>query len=191
MWEIGKLASEGKDRFAQRFDALACGGGDFEEVGVLERGVLEFAADLGADKFEPLGIDEVDFGEDDQAVVDAQKVADGEMFAGLGHDTFVGGDHQHHKVHTAGACDHGTDQAFVSGNIDDADVNVFCAKRSKAQVDRDTTALFFGEAIGALACERVDKAAFPVVDVSGCSEDSVLHAVVSLCAFGGCGLRIF
>lgn len=75
--------------------------------------MLEFAVDLGADKFEPIGIDKVKAGEDDQAVVDAQKVADGEMFASLWHDAFIGGDHQHHKVHSAGTCDHGADQAFV------------------------------------------------------------------------------
>ncbi len=188
---VGEISCDSKDRIAQVIDALSSHCGDFEERGVLERSLLQFAADIGAHKRKPIGIDKVDFGEDDQALVDAQKVTDGEMFACLGHDAFVGSDHHHHKVDTACARHHRTDQALVSRDIDHADLYVFCGERGKAEFDGDPATFFFGEAVGVVSRERMDKTAFSMIDMSGCSEDSVLHAMVSLLSRWGCGLRIF
>ena len=43
------------------------------------------------------------------------------MFAGLGHDAFVGGHHQQGHVDAADTGEHVADEALVAGNVDDAD----------------------------------------------------------------------
>ena len=56
----------------------------------------------------------VGLGEDHQALLDLEQLADLQVLPGLGHDAFVGGDHQGHQVHAGGAGHHVAHEALVA-----------------------------------------------------------------------------
>ena len=66
-------------------------------------------------------VHQVGFGDDHQAAADAEEVEDGQVFAGLRHNAFVGGDDEEGEVDGADAGQHIFDEAFVAGDVDDAD----------------------------------------------------------------------
>lgn len=164
---------------------------------MLEEGVVQFHLDVFVHELEPFIFDEVSFGDDDDAMLYAEEVADVEVFASLGHDAFIGGDHEHDEVDAGGAGDHGADELFVSGDVDDAEGEVLEEELGEAEFDGDAAAFFFGEAVRIDAGEGPHEAAFAVVDVSGGAEDHFFQVTLRrLCvrcgakegwAQGGCG----
>jgi len=93
------------------------------------------------------------------------------MFASLRHNGIVSGDDQHRHVNACRAGDHVSDESFVAWNIDDANLKLARLEVRKAEVDRDSTSLFFGQAIGVDARELAHEARLAVVDVAGCTDD--------------------
>jgi len=79
--------------------------------------------------------------------LNSQQIHNVEMFARLRHDGVVCGDDQHGDVDARRAGNHVPDKAFVTGHIDDAQLQVTCLKMRKAQVDRDSSCLLFGQSI--------------------------------------------
>ena len=71
------------------------------------------------------------------------------MFAGLGHDAFVGGHHQEGHVDAADAGEHVADEAFVAGNVDDADfLSGGEGEPGEAQVYGHAPFLLLGQTVG-------------------------------------------
>ena len=94
------------------------------------------------------------------------------MFAGLGHDTFVGGDDQHDEVHTGGAGHHVLDEAFMAGHVHDA--QAFATRHGdpgEAQFDGDAAPLLFFQTVTVDARQRADQRCLAVVDVTGGTQD--------------------
>ena len=94
------------------------------------------------------------------------------MFAGLGHDAFVGGDDQHDEVHTGGTGHHVFDEAFMAGHVHDAQT---LATRhgdpGEAQFDGDAAPLLFFQTVTVDARQRADQRCLAVVDVTGGTQD--------------------
>ena len=132
--------------------------------------------DFQLDHVESLAIHRVRLGQHRDAAPHRQQTADVEMLARLGLDRFVGGDHQQHQIDAADPGQHVAHKAFVSRDIDESQAQLFAVRRSqlkvrKPDVDRDSPALLFLEAIGVNAGKGFDECGFPVIDMSGGADD--------------------
>ena len=110
--------------------------------------------------------DEIALREDDDAALDAEQAADVKVFARLRLDGFIGGDHQQDEIDAADAGEHVAHEFFVAGNVDESDFHSGQIEEREAEVDGDTAAPFFGEAIGMRAGERFHERGFSVVDMA-------------------------
>ena len=98
------------------------------------------------------------------------------MFAGLGHDAFVGGDDEEGEVDPTDAGKHVLDEAFVAGHVDKADgASGGQLAPGETEIDGQAARFLFGPAIGVDAGERLHEGALAVVDVSGGADD--VHAI--------------
>ena len=157
-------------------DAVVGGSGGAQDRGGFEEGSLREVLEFEFEDLEELVVDagEVDLGEDDDPVLEAEECEDVEVFAGLGHDAVVGGDDEEDEVDAGGAGDHVLDEAFVSGDVDDADAaSVGEVEGCEAEVDGDFAFAFFLEAVGVDAGEGADEGGLAVVDVPGGANDEV------------------
>jgi hypothetical protein len=75
---------------------------------------------VGPHQREPLCIDQVGFGERDNDTWNLQQLEDQEMFSSLGHDAFIGGNHEQAEVDPGCPDEHAANKVFVAGNVDDA-----------------------------------------------------------------------
>ena len=135
----------------------------------------------------PVGIDEVDLGECDDAAFDPEQGADVEVLARLGHDPFVGGNDEKNHVDAGGAGHHVLDEFLVARHIDDSEgIAVFEGKGSKAQFDRDPPLLLLLQPVRVHAGEGLDERSLPVIDMTCRAQNNVLHEIrscfPSLCA---------
>src|SRR5690606_31307716 len=125
---------------------------------------------------EPVGLDEVDLGDGDDAAADAEQVDDREVLAGLGHDALVGGGDEQDDVDAGGAREHAADGGRVARDVDDgALLPGREANAGEAEVGRDAAALLLDEAVGVDAGERADERGLAVIDMAGRAEDEVGH----------------
>ena len=122
--------------------------------------------------------DEIGLGDDEDRRAHAEQVNDVEMFFGLRHHAVVGGDGEEHQVDAVRAREHVADEALVARNVDDARARaVGQIEMGKAEIDRDAALLFFLEAVGVLAGQRLDQAGLAVVDMAGGADDRAWHAI--------------
>ena len=167
-----QAAGAGQDMFAQGRDALARAGRDGEDGGAFQKSALQEGAHVFLDQFQPVRVHHVHLGQGHETVPDAQQGADLQMFAGLGHDAFVGGDDQHDEVHTGGTGHHVFDEAFMAGHVHDAQT---LATRhgdpGEAQFDGDAAPLLFFQTVTVDARQRADQRCLAVVDVTGGTQD--------------------
>ena len=78
--------------------------------------------DLELDQLNPFRvINQIDFAENDDDVVDSQQLKDCEMLARLRHNAFVSGDDKQGGVDSADAGQHILDEVSVTGDIHNAD----------------------------------------------------------------------
>ena len=129
---------------------------------------------------ECFGIDRVGLGDHRDATSNRQQPADIEVLDGLRLDAFIGRDHEQDEIDAADPREHVAHEALVSGDIDEAETQVFAARRfqievRKSNVDGDAAALLFFETIGIDAGERFDQRGLAVVDVTGGADDDGLH----------------
>ena len=106
---------------AQPIDALAGPRRDREDFGALQLRSGDRLADLRDHLGDALGRGEVGLGQRHNAALDAEQVDDRQMFARLRHDAVIGGDRQQREIDAAGAGQHGVDEAFVAGHVDEAE----------------------------------------------------------------------
>ncbi len=96
-------------------------GRDRDDGGLFEEGAFDERADIVLHQREPVLVHHVHLGQDDQAFFDLQEVADGEVLARLGHDAFIGGDHEHDDIDAADAGKHVLDEPFMARHVHDAE----------------------------------------------------------------------
>jgi len=109
------------------------------------------------------------------------------MLDGLGHDAFIGGDHQEGQVHPAGAGDHLLDELLVPGHVHHAQkYPIAQIELGETQLDADAPLPLFFQAIGIGAGQGGDQRCLAVVHVAGCAEDVVAfrHGVMGSCRPG-------
>ena len=139
---------------------------DDRRVGQQRRGRDAFA-DFFAHEVEPIGVDGVDLGQDDDAAVDAEQIEDRQVLDRLRHGTLVGGDDEEGGVDAADTGEHVLDEPLVAGDVDDAD-SLAARQREprEPEVDRHGPRFFLGQAVGIDAGQRFDQGRFAVVDVA-------------------------
>lgn len=169
----GSVGGESTNRQFEFVEAGAGAGADGDDGGAFEERAGDKFFGFELDEFDYIGVDRVCFGDDDDALFDAEEATDVEVLASLGLDGFVGGDDEENDIDTGDAGDHGFDEALMTGDIDEAGVETGAEiKMGEAEFDGDAAALFFGEAIGVHTGECPDEGGFSVIYVSGGSEDN-------------------
>ena len=83
------------------------------------------------------------------------------MLAGLRLDRFVGGDDEEDEIEAGGSGEHVADEAFVAGDVDEAEADAVLFEECEAEIDGDAAALFFGEAIGCVPVRASTRADLP------------------------------
>ena len=131
---------------------------------------------LGGD-LRRLAVREIGLGQRDEAVPDAEQIADRDVLAGLGHHAFVGGHDQQHEVDAGGAGDHRAHERLVARHVDDAEAQARAELEGREpELDRDAARLLLGETVGVDAGQRAHQGGLAVVDVAGGAEDQLLAA---------------
>ena len=94
--------------------------------------------DLFGHHLQPFRLDQILFGNDHHALLHPHQPADLEMFDGLGHDPFVGGNDKGQDIDAGDPGHHGLDKFFMARHIDDAQaVAAGQIQIGKAQLDGD------------------------------------------------------
>ncbi len=173
-------------------EACACFGTDGNDWGVFEKCAAHVVFDFEAREFGGVGIDEIAFCERDDSASYAEEAADFEMLTRLRLDRFIGGDDEEDEIESGGAGEHVADEAFVAGDVDEAEAEIIFFEKCETEIDGDAAALFFGEAIGMRAGEGFDERGFAVIDVAGGADDDAFgrrgHAesIMPRLSFGNC-----
>src|SRR5207248_11434276 len=94
---------------------------DGENGRVAEKRVAGHGSEISSNFSQMVSVDRVGFCNRDDALGDAQQLADGEMLDGLRLDAFVGGNHEQNGGNAAGAREHGADEEAVPRDVDEAD----------------------------------------------------------------------
>src|SRR5438477_2593577 len=146
-----------------------------DDLYTLQRRVLERIAHLTVDELVPDLIDQVDLRQRDHAFANAEEIDDVQVLAGLGHDTLVRGDDQHHRIDPVRAGQHVANEARVARNVHDADLaSARQAHVGEAEVDRHPAPLLLGEPVRVDAGQRGDERRFAVVDVPRGAKDHLI-----------------
>ena len=96
------------------------------------------------------------------------------MLLGLRHHAVVGCDGEQHEIDAVRAGEHVADEALVAGDVDDTGAGAVGQREvGEAEVDRNPALLFFFEAVGVLAGERLDERGLAVIDMAGGADDGV------------------
>ena len=133
-----------------------------------QEGALEGLPHLLFHQLQPVLLHQVGLGEDHQALLDLEQLADLQVLPGLGHDAFVGGDDQGHQVHAGGAGHHVAHEALVARHVDDAQVPAVGQDQvGEPQFNGDAPELLLFQAVRVDAGEGLDEGALAVVDVAG------------------------
>ena len=159
---------QGGELALQGLEVLAGDRGDRDDGLSLQKAPADELLDVLPDQVGHTGLDPVRLRDGDEPVPHPQELQDGQMLAGLGHDALVGGDDQEHGVYSGGPRHHLTDEALVSGDVDDTDdAAVLQTEGGEAQLDGDSPLLLLQQAVAVHARQCGDQGRLAVVDVPG------------------------
>ncbi|HWA49189.1 MAG TPA: hypothetical protein VG742_12995 [Dongiaceae bacterium] len=126
------------------------------------------------------GIDEIHLGQGDDAARQVEQIEDRQMFAGLGHDAVIRGNHQQHAIDAGGAGQHVVHQLLVARHIDETDdLSVRARPIGEAEVQRDAARLFFRQPIRVNAGQGAHQGGLAMVDMAGGADDHAAPAPAS------------
>ena len=133
----------------------------------------EALGDLHRRQLDELGVvEQVDLGEGDDAVGDADQLEDAQVLLALRLPALGGGDDEEAGVDAADAGEHVAEEAHVAGHVDEADRLAVDHAVGEAEVDRQAAPLLLLEAVGVGAGEQADERRLAVVDVAGGGDDA-------------------
>ncbi len=95
------------------------------------------------------------------------------MLARLRHHPFVGRDDQHRQVDSTDAGQHVPDETLVARYVDDLDREARLLEKREAEIDRDASSFFLGEAVRIGPGQGLHQRGLTVVDVAGRADDDV------------------
>src|SRR3954462_5627794 len=146
----------------------------------IEESSAQEVSDFETHYVESFRINRIGLGQDRNATVNAKKLEDIKMLAGLRLDGLVGCDDQQHEVDAAESSKHVADEALVSRHVDETDLQGLAIRDRQghvreAEIDGDAAAFFFLEAVGVDSCQGFHQRGFAVVDVAGGADDEGFH----------------
>jgi hypothetical protein len=94
------------------------------------------------------------------------------MFPGLRHHAFVGSNNECDNIDPVRASKHVFNEAFVAGHIDKTNPDSTEIQISKAEIDGDSTSLFFGQTIRIASRQGPHKRALSMINMTGCAHDN-------------------
>ena len=112
------------------------------------------------------GVGEIRLTDHHQDMLDAESQYRGEMFLGLRHPAFGGGDDEHHRRRCPNACEHVRDEALVARHVDECEPPAVDLGPREAEVDGQAAALLLGEPVRPHAGEAVNQRRLAVVDMT-------------------------
>ena len=128
----------------------------------------EALGDLHRRQLDELGVvEQVDLGEGDDAVGDADELEDAQVLLALRLPALGGGDDEEAGVDAADAGEHVAQEAHVAGDVDEADRLAVDDAVGEAEVDRQAAPLLLLEAVGVGAGQQAHERRLAVVDVTG------------------------
>jgi len=140
-----------------------------------EEGSRDDLFDIQFGKFSHFVIHEIALGEGNEAVGHAQQTEDRQVLTSLGHDALVRCHDQDDYVESGCACDHGSNQLLMPGNVDECSATtVGEVEGCKAERDGNSALSFFRQLIEVHSGQGANKRCLAVVDVTGCADDEVL-----------------
>ena len=159
------------ERGGQLVDAGSRRRGDGHDRRPAEERPGEVVGDLHRRQFDELGVvEQVDLGEGDDAVGDADELEDAQVLLALRLPALGGGDDEQAGVDAADAGEHVAQEAHVARDVDEADRLAVDDAVGEAEVDRQPAALLLLEAVGVGPRQQADERRLAVVDVTGGSD---------------------
>jgi len=166
-------------RCAELVHSLPSDGADGEHFCAGEWCCGEAFADVILDERKQLGSDEVDTGDGNEHVFDAQSTEELDVFAGLWHRSAIRRDNQQGDLNSACTGKHIADELFVAWDIHKRDLRFTWAFREagKPEVNRHPALLFLEKTIGIHPGQGLDKRGLSVIDMPSGPDDALLcHA---------------
>ena len=161
----------GADRGPQLVESPAGSHGRRHDRGVGQECAADQFADVDRRDLARGFVDQIAFGESNDAVPKPEQPENLQMLASLRHDRIVGRDDQERQVNAGRPRQHVLDEPLVTWHVDDAEPEFADFQVSETDIDGDAASLFLGQAIGVDAGQRLDERGLAVVDMSGGAED--------------------
>ena len=138
-------------------------------------------ADFLGHELNEVRINQIDLRDRNQTGLQPQQIHDLKVLARLRHHTIIGRDDQHSQVHSRRAGDHVSNEAFVSGNVNHAELEITIRPVREAKIDRNASRLFFGKPIRVRIRQPSDKPSLAVIDVPGRADDDMSEFHPAFC----------
>src|SRR5579863_8223244 len=168
---VGGSRAVGK-KSGKRRDALTGTARHWEDGGARVARRSQERRHIGDDRLTTRGIDAVDLGDHRDDFRNPYQLEDVEVLEGLRPRSIIGGDDQQHAIDRQNPGQHIGEKPLVTGDVDETEFGAVRQYRvSKTEIDRQTAALFFGQAVGVDAGQRPHQSGLAVIDMPGCGED--------------------
>src|SRR5882757_585525 len=170
----GELAGESA---FQGFNSITVANRGRDDLRICERTVAQTITNLPGDS---LNSAEIAFCEGHHSSFDSEVSQNLQMLFRLLHPTVVGGNNQKREIDRADTCNHVSNKIFVTGDIDDSNLEPLLVRPDKTQlceteIDCDLSLLFLGQPVRVGSSERFYQGAFAVIDMPRGREDEVLR----------------
>ena len=104
------------------------------------------------------------------------------VFARLRLYRFIAAITRSSKVNAGRAREHVADESLVPRNVHETETHASFFQKSETEINRDSAALFFFEAVGIRPRQRLHERRLAVIDVAGCADNDVLYGGIHFCA---------
>jgi hypothetical protein len=153
-------------------DPLASSGRDGDRRLEWDAGARQTLRDIEHDQLEPFGLDQVELGDNRDGGRNGELLQNGEVFLGLRHDAFIGGNDEEGQVDSRSPGHHGPDEILVPGHIHYSCYSSTSElERGEVKIDSDLAAALLCEAVHRGSGKCGHQTGLAVVDVAGGADD--------------------
>ena len=125
------------------------GGRDVDHRRTGERRAAQRRGDVGPRERCPFLVDQIAFGQGDDASIDAEHAEDRKMLSRLRHHAFIERDHEQDRVDRTDARQHVPDEVLMAGHVNDADLSAVGQNEPREpEVDGHAPLVLLAEAVG-------------------------------------------